>query len=111
VKIVPDNIGRDSIACGDAKRLLDAQREHELRNAARAKMREQEAIECDQQWRASLPKGTAWYDIPAGMSPAEYMTAMERENRPRTRPSDAEWLFAEPGEITGGTYGPGSEWQ
>jgi hypothetical protein len=106
-----DDLGRLSVRRSDARKLFEQKRQAEQRAREIAEARERAAIERDAEFRAALPRGLSWLDVPPGMSPVEYMTASDRENQPRTRPSDAEWLFAKPGEITGGTFGPGSEWQ
>jgi hypothetical protein len=40
IKIIPDDLGRDSVSRGDARRLLDERREQELRRAALQRLQE-----------------------------------------------------------------------
>jgi hypothetical protein len=47
IKFAPDDLGRDCIRRGDAKRLLDERRAHQLRVAAGARVAEAEAVEAD----------------------------------------------------------------
>ena len=47
IKFGPDDLGRDCIRRGDAKRLLDERRAHQLRVAAGARVAEAEAVEAD----------------------------------------------------------------
>ena len=63
--IQPDSLGRDSIDLGAARRLLDEQREHVLKQAALWKVAEQAAIEQDQAFRASIGRGIPIDAIPA----------------------------------------------
>jgi hypothetical protein len=85
VKIIPDDLGRDSVSRGDARRLLDEKREHELRRAALQKVQEQQAIEQDRAFRASLPRGAAWFDLPPGVRPAEAMLQQAHDAQPKRR--------------------------
>jgi hypothetical protein len=62
-------LGRACIARADARRLFEEKRREQKARGV-AERNERQAIEQDRQWRAGLPKGAAWYDIPAGMSPA-----------------------------------------
>jgi hypothetical protein len=74
---------------------LDEQREQVLRQAARRRVQEQEAVEQDRAWRAQLPKGIPWHEMPDGVSYAEAAAAAEAEAHPRRTPTRAEWLFGE----------------
>jgi hypothetical protein len=87
ISIAFDDLGRRCISRGDAKKLLDAQRQDEIRRQDLAARLEQEAVEKDRQRRAALPKGLAWHQIPLGLSPAEAMAASDpdRDKRPRRR--------------------------
>jgi hypothetical protein len=57
VAMIPDDLGRDCVSRGDAKRLLDERRANELKKQRHLTVVEQEAIEADRLWRASLPRG------------------------------------------------------
>jgi hypothetical protein len=108
IEILTDDIGRPSISRDAVRQLLDEQRENELRQREAAARMEAQAIEQDRQFRASLPVGQAWYDMPAGQLPASVML-QQAKDAARTRPTDAEWMFKPPGEITGGTFN-GEDW-
>jgi hypothetical protein len=95
IAIVPDDLGRDSIPRQAARRLLDERREQELKQAALRRLAEQQAVEADQAFRASLPRGAAWYDIPAGVHPATAMLQAAKDAEPRRTPSQVEWMFGE----------------
>ena len=110
IRIVSDHVGRDAIDCRDASRLFAEKRERELRIAALQKVAEAEAIAADEAFRASLPRGKSWLDMPLGESPASVMLEEAKAEQPRRRPTDAEWMFARPGEITRGTFN-GEDWQ
>jgi hypothetical protein len=96
ISIAFDDIGRRAIDRADAKKLLDAQRQDEIRRRDHAARLEQEAIERDQAWRATLPHGAAWYDLPAGVLPASAMLQQARDAEPRRTPSRMDWLFGDP---------------
>jgi hypothetical protein len=98
----PDRIGRDAVSVGDAQRLIAERREEELKRQAVLRMQEQEAVERDQAWRASLPSGVPWYVLPDGVTFAEATAAAELAASPRTVPSQGEWLFGE--HQTGGLF-------
>jgi hypothetical protein len=85
IVIRPDDLGRDSVSHSDARRLLDERREHELRTAKHLKLVEQEAIERDQQWRASLPKGLPVSAIPEGATYGNMVQQAELDGLPRRR--------------------------
>jgi hypothetical protein len=93
IAIVPDDLGRDSIPRQAARRLLDERREQELKQAALRRLAEQQAIEADQAFRASLPRGAAWYDVPPGVHPATAMLQAAKDAQPRRTPSQVEWMF------------------
>jgi len=95
VEIVLDDIGRAAVSRTDARRLLEEKREHESRAREMAARNERQAIERDRAWRASLPRGAAWYDVPAGVHPATAMLQRAKDAQPRRTPSQVEWLFGE----------------
>jgi hypothetical protein len=112
ISIVFDDLGRRCIARSDAKQLLDAQRQNEIRKQDHAVRLEAEAIEADRAWRATLPRGVHWTEIPAGVLPAQAMNQAGLDERPRRTPSHGEWMFSDPDEVTGGTFNgeSGDDW-
>jgi hypothetical protein len=106
----PDRIGRDAVTAGDAQRLIAERREQELRKQRHLKVAEEEAIEADRAWRAALPQGIPWHEMPGdpGGSPAAVML-QQAQDAERTTPSAGEWMFKPAGEITGGTFN-GEDW-
>ena len=83
IKTIPDDLGRDSITRGDARRLLDEQREQELRQAARRRLAEQEAVEADERRRAQIWQGVPAAALPPGASPASVMLQAAKDSQPR----------------------------
>src|SRR5687767_9610703 len=57
ITIAPDDLGRDCVSRQAARRLLDERREDQVRQAARARLVEQQAVEQDRLRRAQLPRG------------------------------------------------------
>jgi hypothetical protein len=106
IAVVADDIGRSCISRSAARELVAERKAAQERAREVAEAREREAEAADRVWRASLPQGVAWYDMPPGARPAEAMLAAAHAARPRRRPTDAEWMFANPDEMTGGTFGP-----
>jgi hypothetical protein len=78
-----DDLGRDSISRGDAKRLLDEQRADGLRVRALRAQQEREAVEADRVRRAQIWGGLPWYEIPDGVAPAAAMLQSAKDARPR----------------------------
>jgi hypothetical protein len=95
IAVAFDDIGRPAISRADAKQLLAAQRQDQIRKQDLAARLEAEAVEKDRAWRASLPRGAAWYDIPAGVHPATAMLQRAKDAQPRRTPSQVEWMFGE----------------
>jgi hypothetical protein len=95
ISIAFDDLGRRAISRADAKRLLDAQRQDEIRKQDLAARLEREAVEKDQAFRASLPRGAAWYEVPHGVHPATAMLQAAKDAQPRRTPSQVEWMFGE----------------
>ena len=93
IAIVTDDIGRDCIARGDAKRLFEEKRAAEQKAREIAAANERAAIERDRQFRAALPKGKAWYEVPPGVHPATALLAEVKAAQPRRTPSQVEWMF------------------
>jgi hypothetical protein len=85
ITVLTDDIGRPAIARADARQLLDEHRENEARRQEVAQPQEQQAIEADQRFRAQLPSGLPWFDIPAGVTAAELWAQHEKDSRPRRR--------------------------
>jgi hypothetical protein len=70
IQVVTDDLGRASISGADARQLFAEQRENEARAREVAARQEQQAIEADQRWRATLHPGVHWTAIPDGVLPA-----------------------------------------
>jgi hypothetical protein len=85
VAVVEDDLGRPSIPRAAARMLFDEHRADEVRKAEHRQRQEREAVEADRQWRAQLPSGVPWYEIPDGVLPAVAMTAAARDESPRKR--------------------------
>jgi hypothetical protein len=83
IKMSGDDIGRDAIARHHAKRLLDEQREEQLRRAALARLQEQEAVAEDARRRAQIWGGVPASALPADASPAAVMLQAAKEARPK----------------------------
>jgi hypothetical protein len=95
IAVAFDDIGRPAISRADAKRLLDAQRQDQIRKQDLAARLEQQAVEADRAWRATLNKGIPWYALPAGVSYGQAVAEAEAAEQPQRVPSRAEWLFGE----------------
>jgi hypothetical protein len=78
-----DDLGRDSISRGDAKRLLDEQRADELRVRALRAQRERQAVEQDRVRRAQIWRGIPAIDLPVGVSASTAMLAADHDTQPR----------------------------
>jgi hypothetical protein len=85
IEVVTDDLGRAAISRDNARQLFTEQREAEARQRELAEQRDREAMERERAFRTALPKGVPWYELPAGMSPAEALmrTGLEAE-RPRS---------------------------
>src|SRR5215211_6136553 len=64
IAVVADDIGRSAISRSDAKRLFTERRDNELRQREVIARIELEAEKRDQAFRAALPKGLAWHEVP-----------------------------------------------
>jgi hypothetical protein len=95
VAVVEDDLGRPSIPRAAAKMLFDEHRADEVRKAEMRAECEKRAVEADREWRAQMPRGVPWYEIPDGVLPVVALTAADRAAQPRRTPSQAEWLFGE----------------
>lgn len=83
VEVVGDDIGRASISRDAARQLFDEYRADEVRKAEHRARQEREAIEADRQFRAQLPRGLSWVDVPPGVLPVVAMTAADRAAQPK----------------------------
>jgi hypothetical protein len=83
IAIVPDDLGRDAIPRQAARRLLDEKREQELRQAALARLAEQQAVEADELRRASIWKGVPAAALPPDALPSSVMLQAVKESRPK----------------------------
>jgi hypothetical protein len=83
IAIIPDDLGRDSVSRGDARRLLDEKREADLRQAALRRLAEQEAVEADERRRAQIWQGVPAAALPPDASPASVMLQAAKEARPK----------------------------
>ena len=77
IEIVHDDIGRKAISRGDAKRLFDERRDNEARAREVMARQERAAVQKDEQFRAALPRGLAWHQVPMGLTPAQAMAASD----------------------------------
>ena len=81
IEITLDDIGRMSVNRGDARQLFDEQRQAEVRRREKAAELERQAVEQDQQRRASIWGGIPADLIPVGVAPAQAMVAAEKDAR------------------------------
>jgi hypothetical protein len=95
IKVQIDDLGRAAVGRDDARRLFTEKREAEQKARELAAHNERQAVEADRQWRASLPRGAAWYDVPPGVHPATAMLQHAKDALPRRTPSQVEWMFGE----------------
>jgi hypothetical protein len=81
-----DDIGRPAVAREDARKLLDDQRQNEIRRQDQMVRQEAAAIEQDRAWRASLPRGIPWHQLPdPAVLPVMQMTAAAKDAQPKRR--------------------------
>jgi hypothetical protein len=83
VEVVEDGIGRSAVSSVDARMLIAEYRAAEAVKAEMRARQEREAIESDRHWRAQLPHGLPWYDIPDGVLPVVAMTQAARDAQPK----------------------------
>jgi hypothetical protein len=83
IEVVPDDIGRPAIARGDAKQLILEKQQAEAHAREVAARQEREAVERDRAFRAALPAGLHWTDIPVGATAADVWAAAERDSQPK----------------------------
>jgi hypothetical protein len=85
IEIMLDDLGRPAISRDDARMLLTEKREDEIRRREWAARQEQQAVERDRAFRAALPKGTHWTDVPDGVSAAQLWVQAEKDAKPKRR--------------------------
>ena len=95
IAIVLDDLGRASIPRAAARELFEARRAAEAKAREIAEATERQVVEADRQFRAGLPRGAAWWEIPDGVHPATAMLQQAKDAEPRRTPSQVEWLFGE----------------
>jgi hypothetical protein len=95
IAITLDDLGRSAISRDAARQLFAEQRAGEVRKAEMRAESEKRAVEADRQWRARLPRGLPWYEVPDGVLPATAMLATAKAEQPRRTPTQNEWLFGE----------------
>jgi hypothetical protein len=95
IAMVFDDVGRRCIARVDAKKLLDRQRQDEIRKQDLAERLERAAIEADELRRAQIWKGVPADAMPPGAAPAAVMLQTAKDSLPRRTPTETEWLFGE----------------
>jgi hypothetical protein len=89
IPTVFDDVGRKAVSRADARTLIAEHREQqEAAEAHQRAVRERQeaaAVEADQRFRAQLPSGIPWLDLPPGVTAAEVWAATEKNARPRRR--------------------------
>jgi hypothetical protein len=85
IEVLADDLGRKAVSRADARLLFDEQRKEEARRREVAARQEQQAVERDRAFRAALPKGTHWTEIPVGVSAAEMWVQAEKDAKPKRR--------------------------
>ena len=82
IAVLTDDIGRRAISRSDAKQLLDEKHANEVRQAKLRALQEQEMVEADQRFRASLGQGVPADLIPAGSTYMEAVVAAQLDAQP-----------------------------
>jgi hypothetical protein len=108
IKVLTDDIGRLAISRADARLLIAEQRADEVRKREVAARQEAAAVAADRAFRAALPKGLPWYELPDGVSPAEAWQAAELAAQPK-RESVLQHALANSGEMTYHSLAPEGE--
>ena len=87
IAVVSVDVGRLAVSRDDARQLLSEHRVQqeadEARRRAVREKQERKAVEADRAFRAALPKGLPWYEMPDGVSPAEAWRAAELAAQPK----------------------------
>ena len=104
IRIVPDAIGRDSVASHDARRLLEERRADEIRKVRLRAAQEAEAVAADEARRATIWKGMPAEQIPDGVTAVQLWQQEEHKRRPRRTSPLEEALAGE--TLTFHPYGP-----
>jgi hypothetical protein len=85
IAIVLDDLGRASIPRAAARHLFEARRAAEAKARKISQRREEQAVEADRRWRASLPRGQRWWELPDGVHPATAMLQQAKDAEPKRR--------------------------
>jgi hypothetical protein len=85
IAVTVDDIGRRSVPRDVVRMLLAEQAAAEVRKREASALAERLAVERDQQWRAGLPRGLPWYQVPDGVLPVQAMTQAARDAQPKRR--------------------------
>jgi hypothetical protein len=96
VVVVADDLGRLAIDRSSARAIYAEARESEARKARKQEELEQQAVEKDRQFRASLPGGVPADQVPEGVSAGLAMMLADPMQGPR-RTSVLEDVLANPG--------------
>lgn len=102
IDVLVDDVGREAVSRDDARMLITEHRAR--REAAEARRRavreeqERQAIAADQAFRAALPKGLPWYEIPMGATAGEMWQAAELATQPK-RESVLQHALSNSGEV------------
>jgi hypothetical protein len=99
IAIVSDDVGRKAVSRDDARTLIAEKHENERRAQEVARRQEQAAIAADQAFRAALPRGLPWYELPANVSPAQAWAQAEKDAQPK-RTSLLEEALSNSGTLT-----------
>jgi hypothetical protein len=83
IVVVLDDLGRQAVSRGDARRLFDEHREMEMRRQEVAQRIELAAIEKDRAFRAQLWTGIPADLMPPGAAPAAVMLQLDKDAQPR----------------------------
>jgi hypothetical protein len=83
IAVVTDDLGRQAVSRGDARRLFAEQREGEARKREAMARIEQQAEAKDREFRSSLWQGLPSEYLPPGASPAAVMLQAAKDARPR----------------------------
>jgi hypothetical protein len=83
ISIEFDDVGRRAISRGDAKKLLDQQRQAEIRRQDQLARLEQQAVEADELRRAQIWKGVPADSLPVGVSASDAIVAAAKDAQPK----------------------------
>jgi hypothetical protein len=85
VAVVRDSTGREAIHAEHARELFTEKREAAERARVMAEANDRAVIEADRRWRASLPHGQRWWELPDGVLPATAMLQHAKDEQPKRR--------------------------